>query len=123
MASASFAVTDLPSAVGMTIRENAIILALGISEGDPVSRFCEYLQRSTPTRRIDLLPLAVDVFAGGSFIMQGFGEFDDAIVGVDIVARRRTIVELEEYIRDFLPDPNLRQDAEQALYNENGNQV
>ncbi len=55
--------------------------------------------------------------------MQGFGEFDDAIVGVDIVARRRTIVELEEYIRDFLPDPNLRQDAEQALYNENGNQV
>ncbi|MFY1633362.1 hypothetical protein ACN27F_08785 [Solwaraspora sp. WMMB335] len=88
---------DLPVALEVTRRENAVCLGVDTQASDPlVSLTPSSISASTQTPT--LLSVAVKRFASYVFVARGFGQFDDAAVGVEVIASNEFLDTLEPRI-------------------------
>lgn len=88
---------DLPVALEVTRRENAVCLGTNAQSSDPlVGLSLPSISASiqTPT----LLSVAVGRLASYVFVARGFGQFDDAAVGVEVIASNEFLDTLEPRI-------------------------
>ncbi len=86
---------DIPVALEVTRRENAICLAVDISSADPLFRVASIRPERLTAKVPDLFLLGVKAANDASFAVRGFGAFDDRMVGVEVFGSDSIINTLE----------------------------
>jgi hypothetical protein len=88
---------DLPASLEVTRRENAVCLGTDAHASDPLSGLSPS-SRLASAQAPTLLSAAVGRLASYLFVARGFGQFDDAAVGVELIAPNEFLDTLEPRI-------------------------
>lgn len=88
---------DLPVALEVTWRENAVCLGTDAQASDPLASLSPSLI-SASTQTSTLLSVAVGRLASYVFVARAFGQFGDAAVGVEVIASNEFLDTLEPRI-------------------------
>lgn len=88
---------DLPVALEVTRRENAVCLGVDAQAPAPLVSLSPS-STSTSAQTPTLLSAAVERLASYVFVARGFGQFDDAAVGVEVIASNEFLDTLEPRI-------------------------
>lgn len=89
-------VIDLPVALEVTRRENAVCLGTDATSPDPITSLIPSPSTLISTRRSTLLSMSVARIPDYLFVARAFGEFDDAVVGVDVIAQNPFVTALRQ---------------------------